>query len=267
MLGSPGGGRKLPPMQNGSHLRAQEVRTLLAALDRLYAPVSLEAFPAHLFGVLGDLLPGTLTTFDFVDLASGRVESHIDPRTLTGLSAAELEARVRAYLWQHPVLEHLRGDARNVVMQPTDLVSQRQFRRTDLYEQCFRPTGIEYQIAAGLSWPGRVGGFAVNRPRSRNFTAEEVALVQHLRPHVERAFAAALRVAARAGNHPSVMEGLTPRQGEVLRWLGVGKRNAEIAVILGISSRTVEKHVEQVFGKLGVETRSAAVAALASAAA
>ena len=247
-------------MQNGSHLRTREIQTLLAALDRLYARVSLEEFPAHLFGVLADLLPGTLITFDFVDLASGQVESHIAPQTLTGLTAAELEARVRAYLWQHPVLEHLRGRPRNVVMQPTDLISQRQFRRTDLYAQCFRPAGMEYQIAAGLSWPGRVGGFAVNRPRPRNFTAREVALVQHLRPHVERAFAAALRAAA----PPPAMEGLTPRQGEVLRWLGVGKRNAEIATILGISSRTVEKHVEQVFDKLGVETRSAAAATLAA---
>ena len=250
-------------MQNGSHLRTREVQVLLAALDRLYTPVDLEEFPAHLFGVLADLLPGTLTTFDFVDLARGRVESHIAPQMLTGLTPAEMEARVRAYLWQHPVLEHLRGRSRNVVMQPTDLISQRQFRRTDLYAQCFRPAGIEYQIAAGLSWPGRLGGFAVNRPRSRNFTTQEVALVQHLRPHVERAFAVALRAAAPPVPDPLVVGGLTPRQGEVLRWLGEGKRNSEIAVILGISSRTVEKHVEQLFGKLGVETRSAAVATLA----
>ena len=250
-------------MGSGLHLRTREVQTLLAALDRLYTPVSLEEFPTHLFGVLADLLPGTLASFDSVNLASGQVESHIAPEALAGLAPAELEARVRAYLWQHPVVEYLRDRPAALVMQPTDLISQRQFRRTDLYAQCFRPAGIEYQIAAGLSWPGRLGGFAVNRPRSRNFTAQEVALVQHLRPHVERAFAVALRAAAQPAPEPAVVEGLTPRQGEVLRWLGAGKRNAEIAAILGISSRTVEKHVEQVFGKLGVETRSAAVATLA----
>ena len=253
-------------MQNGSHLRAQEVQILLAALDRLYTPVRLEAFPAHLFGVLADLLPGTLASFDFVDLASGQAESHVAPEALAGLAPAELEARVRAYLWQHPVLAHWRAGPSTEVLQPTDLISQRQFRRTDFYALCFRPTGMEYQIAAGLSWPGRVGGFTVNRSRSRTFTGLEVALVQHLRPHVERAFAMALRAALPAPQ-PPVVEGLTPRQGEVLRWLGLGKRNAEIAVILGISSRTVDKHVEHLFGKLGVETRSAAVAALAGRAA
>jgi DNA-binding CsgD family transcriptional regulator len=55
------------------------------------------------------------------------------------------------------------------------------------------------------------------------------------------------------------MEGLSPREGEILGWIIEGKRNSEIAVILGISLRTVEKHMEHILGKLGVETRSAAV--------
>jgi len=56
---------------------------------------------------------------------------------------------------------------------------------------------------------------------------------------------------------------LTPRETEVLSWLAKGKTNRDIADILGMSPRTVNKHLEHVFEKLGVETRSAA-AALAS---
>lgn len=52
---------------------------------------------------------------------------------------------------------------------------------------------------------------------------------------------------------------LSPRETEVLRWLFNGKTNMEIAVILGISKRTADKHMEHIFGKLGVETRAAAV--------
>src|SRR6266581_3439996 len=52
---------------------------------------------------------------------------------------------------------------------------------------------------------------------------------------------------------------LTPREREVLQWAGAGKTNAEIAAILDMSPRTVEKHFEHVFEKLGVETRVAAV--------
>lgn len=56
--------------------------------------------------------------------------------------------------------------------------------------------------------------------------------------------------------------GLSPRQGEVLGWAAQGKTNAEIAVILGISALTVKKHLESIFHILGVENRTAAVAAL-----
>jgi DNA-binding CsgD family transcriptional regulator len=51
---------------------------------------------------------------------------------------------------------------------------------------------------------------------------------------------------------------LTRREREVLAILAAGKTNDEIAAVLGISPRTVQKHLEHVFEKLGVETRTAA---------
>ncbi len=54
--------------------------------------------------------------------------------------------------------------------------------------------------------------------------------------------------------------GLTRREAEVLGWMAQGKRNGEIAVILRAQRRTIEKHVENILSKLGVETRTAAVA-------
>lgn len=54
---------------------------------------------------------------------------------------------------------------------------------------------------------------------------------------------------------------LTPRETEVLSWLAKGKTNRDIGDILGMSPRTVNKHLEHIFEKLGVETRTAAVAA------
>lgn len=53
---------------------------------------------------------------------------------------------------------------------------------------------------------------------------------------------------------------LTARESEVLIWISRGKSNREISEILGISHRTVNKHLEQVFEKLGVENRAAAAA-------
>lgn len=54
--------------------------------------------------------------------------------------------------------------------------------------------------------------------------------------------------------------GLTAREADVLLWLSRGKTNREIGQILAISPRTVNKHLEQVFVKLGVENRASAAA-------
>lgn len=60
---------------------------------------------------------------------------------------------------------------------------------------------------------------------------------------------------------PSTLDGLglTGRESEVLTWVAQGKTNPEIGMILGMSARTVQKHLEHVFEKLGVESRTGAI--------
>lgn len=53
--------------------------------------------------------------------------------------------------------------------------------------------------------------------------------------------------------------GLTPREAEVLSWVAQGKTNGEVGVILGTSGRTVQKHLEHIFQKLDVESRTSAI--------
>ncbi len=53
---------------------------------------------------------------------------------------------------------------------------------------------------------------------------------------------------------------LTVREAEVLMWLARGKANRDIGEILGLSPRTVNKHLEQIYSKIGVENRAAATA-------
>jgi DNA-binding NarL/FixJ family response regulator len=59
---------------------------------------------------------------------------------------------------------------------------------------------------------------------------------------------------------PSDAHGLTPRELEVLRLVAAGKTNREVASELVLSDRTVERHVSNIFAKLGVSTRAAATA-------
>lgn len=82
------------------------------------------------------------------------------------------------------------------------------------------------------------------------------------------AIEARLNRSARQGNRefkadfsstePLLKLGLTPRAAETLLWLSQGKTNSDIAAILSITESTVKKHVQEIFEKLGVETRSAA---------
>jgi DNA-binding NarL/FixJ family response regulator len=57
---------------------------------------------------------------------------------------------------------------------------------------------------------------------------------------------------------PLLELGLTPRATEALLWLAQGKTNSDIASILGITESTVKKYVQEMFDKMGVETRGAA---------
>jgi DNA-binding CsgD family transcriptional regulator len=66
------------------------------------------------------------------------------------------------------------------------------------------------------------------------------------------------------GSEPRVLQqafGLTAREADVLLWTARGKSNKDMSEILGISARTVNKHLEQIFIKIGVENRASAAAA------
>jgi DNA-binding NarL/FixJ family response regulator len=61
-----------------------------------------------------------------------------------------------------------------------------------------------------------------------------------------------------SSSKPLLALGLTPRAADALLWLAQGKTNSDIATILGVTESTVKKHVQEMFEKLGVETRGAA---------
>jgi DNA-binding CsgD family transcriptional regulator len=93
---------------------------------------------------------------------------------------------------------------------------------------------------------GLLVSFVLNRSR-RDFSDRERALLDLLRPHLARVY-----------QRVSLANRLTAREAEVLRWVAAGKSDAQIGAILGASPRTVQKHLQRVYEKLGVEGRTAA---------
>jgi DNA-binding CsgD family transcriptional regulator len=136
------------------------------------------------------------------------------------------------------------------------LVSRSQLRRNPWYWEVMRPSGIEHELKLWLPAPnGTSRGFFLYRaPRQRDFDERDRALLQLLRPYLAR-----IRARWERRHRPAA---LTQRESEVLGLVAHGYTNGEIAARLVISHATVRTHLENIFSKLGVHTRTAAVARL-----
>ncbi len=99
------------------------------------------------------------------------------------------------------------------------------------------------------------------------FTLQDCFLMDLLAPHLRQAHANAQMFERVSLNWPpsslAPEAPLTPREAEVGLWMAHGKTNREIALILGISGRTVDKHVEHLLRKLHVENRATAAVHIA----
>jgi DNA-binding CsgD family transcriptional regulator len=80
------------------------------------------------------------------------------------------------------------------------------------------------------------------------------------RPALARAALRAARFAGAAPTATGYPDGLTGREAEVLRLLASGKSNRAIAAMLGINGRTVERHISNVYTKIGARNRAEAAA-------
>jgi DNA-binding NarL/FixJ family response regulator len=102
------------------------------------------------------------------------------------------------------------------------------------------------------SEPGRVLRLLFWRGPGLDFTQRDRDLLTVLRPHLYAAFLAQKR---RHESAPS----LTPRQQQLLRLVAAGHTNGQIARRLSISEATVRKHLEHIFARLRVDSRTEAV--------
>lgn len=141
----------------------------------------------------------------------------------------------------------------------SDLVGDKAWRRGRHYRLVDQPGGIEDMVCLFLT-PSN--GTLVTLHAGSKGASFGVDVLPAAR---EFGAVANTMVAARGGFSrlaPDPLPHLSKREHEVLHWVGEGKRNAEIATILGLSAHTVRNHLENIFAKLGVETRTAAAGML-----
>jgi DNA-binding CsgD family transcriptional regulator len=165
---------------------------------------------------------------------------------------------------------------RQSVLDSTELVLNELSSATIIVDRQGR---ILYHTGPGLKWigaasqgflPGQISGWlnqaATSMRRqtmSLNSEAGEIRIRFVPTGSPQRRLlvltAGAVRQAVPAPAHDF---GLSKREVEVARWIGDGKSNIEIAGLLGISPRTVQKHIEHIFEKMGVKTRVAVASRL-----
>lgn len=168
--------------------------------------------------------------------------------------------------FEHPAFPYLMEGSRSC-MRMSDLISQRNLRKTHLYNEVFREAEVKHQIVIPLHARNGVGGMTINRG-GRDYSEEDLFVASLLAPHVITAYESHLlfKEVAPKRERKAKLDyaklrdlGLTRRESEVMSWMVEGKRDSEIGTILSISVRTANVHVRNILTKLGVETRTTAV--------
>ncbi len=242
---------------------SDELRLFSEGVAELYAPPADPAgqdFPARVVGAAVRLVPADSCSYNHFD-GPRLLAWHVQPAG-TGVFPGS-EQLFRQHLPEHPVLAcHLvTGNGR--ALRISDFLSDRQFRSLGLYCDFYRAAEVSYQLAITVPAPGGgLIGVALNRYR-HDFRDSDVNLLELLRAHIEQA-AALLLPRSTVPVPPDFANGplLTPRQVRVLQLVADGQSDRGIARSLGISTRTVQAHLQHAFRTLDVTSRTEALARL-----
>jgi len=211
------------------------------------------------------LVSSELTTLSICDLDTGH-------RTVVSDQPGAISARDIAvfdrYFFDHPLVRDHGRNPHAVTKRIGDLLPVTDFRRTPLYNDYYRAVRIDHAMAVPIHVDRRfLVSFVLNRCK-RDFSDRDRACLELIRPHLGNLYRLSVAADPGAGT-PAPLAGvaphgepalpLTPRELDVMRWLAAGKTDRDIGAILSISPRTVQKHLQRIYEKLGVETRTAAV--------
>jgi len=223
---------------------------LRSLLDEARHSQTAEVPPRSLIHGLAELVPGMFCTFSELDLPTRRALNYQD--TAADLTEWDLDAYWRLS-HQLPPCRHLTTTGRLDVTQISDFITSRQFRSRQIYTEVYQPLGVEHVLCLPMpTAPGRTRVYLFGRGPGLGFTDAERDMLTLLQPHLYQIYR---RAAARRS--PRIQ--LTRRQLDVVRCVALGMSTDEIAGRLAITTGTVRKHLENVYERLGVTSRTAAV--------
>jgi DNA-binding CsgD family transcriptional regulator len=249
-------------------LRERDLAASLSYLRGLYARRDTEGFKRHVLETITDLIPSELTTYNELDLRTSKNVWDWEP---TPPDFAELTQVFALYMDENPCVAYYRRTGNGRATRISDFLTQRELRRLGYYSEYLRRVGLEHRMSVVLPAPPR-SAIALALGRSgKDFSERDRLLLDLLRPHLMQAHsnAAALTEprqeegACPTKDHLSVgslrLLGLTGREAEILLGIARGRTNTEIAAGLYLSPLTVKTHLQHLYRKLGVGSRTEAL--------
>ena len=161
----------------------------------------------------------------------------------------------------HPLMLHHFGPGLPVSpVRLSDLASQSALRRTAAYQEVLKRWSVNYQLVLihRRRTPVDGGGYAMNRA-GRDFTEAEVDLATAVQPVLLALHTAVAAAAPTIDAAAALRFGLTSAESEVLCLVAAGLTAVAIGHLRRTSPRTVRKHLESIYGKLGYHDRLQAV--------
>lgn len=229
---------------------------VLALVGDVMGLTDLEEFRRGLLEALRAAIPSDYASLNHIGPGPGDVAALMVPPASEALYAA-----FGRLAHQNPLLRrHIEtGDGR--AYRFSDVISRDALHALDVYREVYVPLRVEHQLAFTLpAPPAHVLGVALSR-LAPDYTRADCELVNRARPFLIQAFRNAVELDRRGGGAMRASlrsSGLSEREAEVVALVAHGGSNAAVAERLGLSPRTVQKHLENAFRKLGVADRSAA---------
>ena len=163
----------------------------------------------------------------------------------------------------HPVVANLMLMEENLLAEGihslTDFVSERELRHVPIWQEVYRKVEAKHQLFTQFHMQDGCG-VILTINGDRRFTLEQKAMLECLREHFVAACGRVLTRSLAEGRLKEAIlreaqDELSNREREVLPHILEGKTDPEIAVVLGISARTVEKHTSSLLRKFSAENR------------
>jgi DNA-binding CsgD family transcriptional regulator len=234
----------------------RDLRTLLGIVGDNRSDLPAEGLPPSLLAELTDQI--RCDVLSFFGLDSSEQSCWIGQEYPTDFEGDDAPDEVHwAHFWDCPVCSYPdgSGDLRSVT-KISDFYSARQWRSTGMYSDFVRPWQHNLLLCLpagpGQAVPTRTVRLCFWRGPGPDFSERDRALLALLRPHLYQVYLDAER---RRRGTPQ----LTRRQWQLLGLVAAGYTNAQIGRRLGVTEGTVRKHLENIYARLQVSSRTAAV--------